>query len=47
MLTQIVAPQAKLIAHACVGKEYFGQAEGSELIETFLNCEIEVTPKRS
>jgi hypothetical protein len=38
---------AKLIGHEFAGKNDLGQAEGRKLIETFLNCEIEVTPKPS
>ena len=43
----MLARRGKLIGYGSIGKKYFAQAEGGELIETFLNREIEVTPERS
>jgi len=41
----VLARRGKLIGYGSIGKKYFAQAEGGELIETFLNREIEVTPE--
>ena len=42
-----VARLGKLVGREFAGKKDLGHAEGGKLIETFLNCEIEVTPERS
>src|SRR6516164_9207093 len=45
-LPDALARRGKLIGHGSIRKKNFVQAEGGKLIETFLNCEIEVTPER-
>ena len=45
-LPDTVAWLGELVGDWCVGQKDLGQAKGSKLIETFLNCEIEVSPKR-
>jgi hypothetical protein len=45
-LLDAVARRGKLIGYRSIGKKDFVQTEGGELIETFLDREIEVTPER-
>jgi hypothetical protein len=45
-LPNALARRGKLIGDGSIGKKNFVQAEGGKLIETFPNCEIEVTPER-